>query len=61
MSVQWDDPVTGSSKILAWGVKKRDTKSESFPTAVTITPPGSILIWSKIERSILRVSISVCD
>ena len=33
-SVQWAEPVTGSSKILAWGVKKRETKSQVFPGAV---------------------------
>ena len=44
MRVQCADPVTGSSNIVAWGVKKRETKSCLFPGAVTITPPDPRLI-----------------
>ena len=36
---QWDEPVTGSSKIVAWGVKNLETKSDELPIDETITPP----------------------
>jgi hypothetical protein len=37
---QCDDPVAGSSRIVDWGVKYLETKSELVPLAVTTTPPG---------------------
>ena len=45
---QCAEPVTGSSRIEAWGVKKRETKSQLVPLEVTITPPVPRFIWSKI-------------
>ena len=45
---QWDDPVTESSKIVACGVKKRDTKSTLTPGAVNITPPVPKFILSNL-------------
>ena len=42
--VQCAEPVTGSSKIVACGVKNLETKSEEFPLAVQITPPCPKLI-----------------
>ncbi len=36
--MQCAEPVTGSSGILERGAKKRETKSQSSPGAVTITP-----------------------
>ena len=41
---QCAEPVTGSSKIEACVVKKRETKSHSFPLDVTMNPPGSRFI-----------------
>ena len=55
---QCADPVTGSSKMVACGVKNLDTKSELVPGAVTITPPVPKLIWSNWFRSILMRSMS---
>ena len=43
---QCAEPVTGSSKIDACGLKNLETKSQLSPTSVTITPPGSRFIWS---------------
>ena len=37
MSVEWEEPVTGSSSIPSLGAKKRETKSQPSPLAVTIT------------------------
>ena len=47
IKVQWAEPVTGSSKIVACGVKNLETKSTELPLAVIITPPQPKLIWSK--------------
>ena len=55
---QCAEPVTGSSKIDACGVKNLDTKSQFSPFDVTITPPGSRFIWSNICLSILMFIIS---
>ena len=41
---QCAEPVTGSSKNVACGVKNLETKSQSLPGAVTMTPPGSKFI-----------------
>ena len=49
MSEQCAEPVTGSSKIAACGVKNLDTKSQLSPLAVTITPPVPKYILSKYE------------
>ena len=38
ISKQWAEPVTGSSLMPTFGPKKRETKSESLPGAVTIIP-----------------------
>ena len=43
---QCAEPITGSSKIDACGLKNLEKKSQLSPTAVTITPPGSRFIRS---------------
>ena len=55
---QWAEPVTGSSRIVAWGVKNLETKSELSPGAETITPPGLRLILLNISVLIEISSIS---
>ncbi len=38
MSVQWAEPVTGSSKMASVGKNARETKSQPGPGAETIMP-----------------------
>ena len=42
----WEEPVTGSSVTPTFGAKKRDTKSQEVPLAVTAMPTTSFMALS---------------